>query len=173
MHSCVRIILGDKVSNEYIDIVNSILENKKFCKLKEEKHHENSNRFNHNIEVSFKTYKICKRLKLNYKAASRAALLHDFFFNSDFNNKRESLFKHGKKAIDNSLEITSLTKKEKDIISSHMFPVGGTLPKNIESIIVLLVDDYVSVKEKFGFDIKYIKEAFNFMFTIILTIILR
>ena len=159
--------------NEYINIVSNILENRKFCELKNEKHHENSNRFRHCVDVSYKTYKVCKRLKLDYKSATKAALLHDFFFNCEFDNKRESLFRHGKKAVDNSLDITNLSKKEKDIIRSHMFPVGGKVPKNLESIVVLTIDNVVSVNEKLGLDLKYIKEAFSFMFTFIITLILR
>ena len=43
----------------------------------------------------------------------------------------------------------SLTPKEKDIIVSHMFPVAPTrVPKYLESWIVDLVDDFVSITEE-------------------------
>ena len=165
---------GEKMNNkEYLQIVEKILNNRKFIKLKEEKHHHNSNRFNHSLDVSYKTYKICKKLRLNYESATKAALLHDFFFDEEFENKKQRMFKHPKKAIENAKKITTLTKKEENIIISHMYPIGGHLPKSRESIIVDLVDDYVSLKEKFGIDYKSFKAAINFLFILLINVLIK
>ena len=93
-------------NTEYIQIVEKLLSNRKFNKLKEETHHHNSNRFNHSLDVSYKTYKICKKLGLDYESAARAALLHDFFFVDEFNNKRERMLKHPYIALANAEKIT-------------------------------------------------------------------
>lgn len=165
---------GEKMNNkEYLQIVEKILNNRKFIKLKEEKHHHNSNRFNHSLEVSYTTYKICKKLKLNYKSAAKAALLHDFFFDKEFKNKKQQMFCHPKKALENAKKITTLTKKEENIITSHMCPIGRHIPKYKESIIVDLVDDYISLKEKFGIDYKNFKAAINFLFIVIINVLLK
>lgn len=160
-------------NKEYLQIIEKILNNRKFIKLKEEKHHHNSNRFNHSLDVSYKTYKICKKLRLNYESATKAALLHDFFFDEEFENKKQRMFKHPKKAIENAKKITTLTKKEENIIISHMYPIGGHLPKSRESIIVDLVDDYVSLKEKFGIDYKSFKAAINFLFILLINVLIK
>ena len=170
------ILCGERMkedNTEYIQIVEKLLSNRKFNKLKEETHHHNSNRFNHSLDVSYKTYKICKKLGLDYESAARAALLHDFFFDDEFNNKRERMLKHPYIALANAEKITKLSSKEKNIIASHMYPVGGKVPRYAESIIVDLVDDYVSVKEKFGGDLKSFKAAFNFLFILFISVFMK
>jgi len=159
--------------SEYLSIVEKILNNRKFNKLKNEVHHYNSNRFDHCVEVSYKTYKVCKKLNLDYESATKAAILHDFFFDDEFNNKRESLFKHPKVALENAKKITNLTEKEENIIVSHMYPVGGKMPRCAESVIVDLVDNYVSLKEKLGGDYRSLKEAVNFLFILFISVLLR
>lgn len=160
-------------NKEYLEITNKIFENRKFNKLKQETHHYNSNRFNHSLEVSYKTYKICKKYGLDYESATKAALLHDFFFDDNFKNKKYSLLNHGKIAVENASRITKLTKKEENIIKSHMFPIGGELPKSKESIIVNLIDDYVSLKDKFGGDFKNLRSAGSFMFILLVNIFMK
>lgn len=160
-------------NKEYVEIVEKLLENRKFNKLKEETHHHNSNRFNHSLDVSFKTYKVCKKLGLDYESATRAALLHDFFFDNEFSNKRERMLKHPSKAVENASKITKLSKKEANIIESHMYPVGGKVPRCLESVVVDAVDDYVSFKEKFGGDFKNLKAAFNFLFILVISVFFR
>lgn len=160
-------------NKEYLQIVEKIFNNRKFNKLKEEIHHHNSNRFSHSVDVSYKTYKICKKLNLDYESATKAALLHDFFFESEFENKREQMLKHPKQALENARKITNLTKKEENIIESHMYPVGGKLPRSIESVIVDVVDDYVSLKEKLGGDYRSLKAAMNFLFVLFISVLLK
>lgn len=158
---------------EYLDIVDDILNNKKFQTLKNEVHHHNSNRYEHSLSVSYNTYRVCKKLKLDYVSASRAALLHDFFFNDEFNNDRERLLTHPKTSLKNSMNMVDLSKKEQNIIESHMYPFGGKVPRYIESVIVDLIDDGVSLKEKFGGDYKYLKTAVNFIFIIVVSYIMN
>ncbi len=165
---------GEEMENkEYLQIVGDLLENRKFNKLKQEKHHHNSNRFNHCVDVSYMTYNVCKKLKLDYESATKAALLHDFFFDDEFKNKRKRMLSHPETAIKNAKKITTLSSKEESIIVSHMYPIGGKMPKNIESIVVDVVDDYVSLKEKLGGDLKSLKAAVNFLFVLTINVLLR
>ena len=64
--------------SKYLMIVDDILKNKEFMKMNEVKHHD-SNRLDHSLKVSFYSYKIAKRLHLNYVDVARGGLLHDFF----------------------------------------------------------------------------------------------
>lgn len=167
-------ICGERMDNkEYIQIVEKIFNNRKFNKLKEETHHHNSNRFNHSVDVSYKTYKICKKFRLDYESATKAALLHDFFFDNEFSTKKERMLKHPSKALCNAKKITNLTEKEENIITSHMYPIGGKLPRSIESVIVDIVDDYVSLKEKLGGDYQSLKAAMNFLFILAISVLLK
>ena len=108
-----------------------------------------------------------------YESAARAALLHDLFFDDEFNNKRERMLKPPYIVLANAEKITKLSSKEKNIIESHIYPVGGKVPRYAESFIVDLVDDYVSVKEKFGGDFKNFKAAFNFLFILFISVFMK
>ncbi|MBP5204478.1 hydrolase [bacterium] len=136
----------------YIELVEDILNNKEFQKLKHYKHH-GINRLTHSMNVSYHSYRITKFLKLNYKAAARAGLLHDFFLvNYQKINSKEKikvLCKHPVYAFNNSKKNFDLSPIEENIILSHMFPLHLTLPKYVESIIVHLVDDFLPFYERF------------------------
>ena len=50
---------------DYLNIINDIIKNEKFMKIKECRHH-GITRLEHSIRVSYYSYKIAKFLKLNY-----------------------------------------------------------------------------------------------------------
>jgi len=60
----------------------------------------------------------------------------------------QTLYKHSSYAVDNSNKYFFLSDLEKDIIETHMFPVNFKIPKYLESWIVDLVDDFVSIYER-------------------------
>ena len=76
-------------------------------------------------------------------------------------------------ALENAKKITTLTSKEENIIASHMYPVGGKIPRYIESVIVDLIDNYVSLKEKFGGDYRSLKAGFSFLFILFISVLLK
>jgi len=140
-----------KNDKEYMDLVKDILNIDEFQQLKNYKHH-GDNRLNHCIRASYKSYKVTKKLKLRYKEVARAALLHDFFL---VNNQEISIFErikvliiHPSIAVTNAKKYVELNKFEENIIRSHMFPVNPTLPRYFESVLVDLIDDYVSIYER-------------------------
>ncbi len=135
--------------NEYDILIKDILNNKEFIKIENMPHH-GTDRLTHSKRVSYYSYIICKILRLDYVAAARAGLLHDFFMNEKDMKKRTSitsLFTHSKKALKNSSKIVYLSPKEKNIIVSHMFPLGIHLPVYMESWIVSTVDKVVGTYE--------------------------
>lgn len=142
---------------EFLQIVNKIISNRKYLKLQNEKHHHNSNRYKHMMDVSYMTYKFCKKKNLDYKSATRAAILHDFYFDDDFKSSPKRMFKHYEVAIKNAKKLCNLNEKEENIIASHMFPIGGKIPKYKESIVVDVIDDIVSTKERINGDVKKLK----------------
>lgn len=139
-------------NREFMDIIEEILRNDQFLKLKKYRHH-NDSIYAHVVDVSFLSYRISKRLKLDYISTARGALLHDFFL-YDWRNRApvKSLFKkhaftHGKEALENSIKNFEINDREKDIIVKHMFPTTIIPPKYKESWIVSLVDKYLAIKE--------------------------
>ena len=147
---------------EYMNIIKDILDNDNYNILSQTKHH-NTTRLNHCLKVSYYSYKIVKKLHLSYKETARAVLLHDFYLEQidEQDNIKDKVslfsFKHPLIAIKNSEKYFKLTKKEKDIIKTHMFPSNIFIPKTIESWIVCFVDKYVSVGEfKYKFHQKFV-----------------
>lgn len=152
--------------NEFTYITNDILENEEFCKLKDIIHH-GLNRYDHSYTVAYCSYKITKKLRLNYENTTRAALLHDFFFekNEELNikDKAKSMVLHPRYALENSMKYYDLTELEKDIILTHMFPVSLNPPKYLESWIVDIVDDAVSIWERLYSVRKQLSFGYNFL----------
>lgn len=134
---------------EYKNIVNDILCNREFKKLDDYKHH-GINRIEHSRRVSFISYKLCKRLGLDYVSAARGGLLHDFFLNKYVKKERtDLLLNHPTIALYNSKKHFNLNNIEMDVIKSHMFPVNiKYIPKYRESYIVSFVDKLACVYER-------------------------
>ncbi len=143
-------LISELLTDEnYIVLVEDILKNEEFKKLKTIEHHGTS-RLNHSIKVSYYSHKICKILGLDHISTARAGLLHDFFLSDNERSKTEriiSIFTHPKKALKKSLEQFDLNDKEKNIIESHMFPINIILPEYIESWIVSTVDKIIGLYE--------------------------
>ena len=149
-------ILQDK---DYLEIISELLKNEKVMKMKQYRQHHNTSCFEHCLYVSYNTYLICKKNKLDYISAARAGLLHDLFLYDwrKRENGREGLhaFTHPKEALKQAMSITDLNAKEKDIIKNHMWPVTPALPKYKETYLITLIDKYFAVVEAFiGKDLK-------------------
>lgn len=152
-------ILKDK---EYIEIISELLKNEKVLKMKQYRQHHNISCFDHCLFVSYNTYLICKKHKLDYISAARAGLLHDLFLYDwrKRENGRKGLhaFTHPKEALRQALTITELNDKEQDIMKNHMWPVTPKFPRYKETYIITLVDKYSAVAEALiGKKIKIIK----------------
>ena len=119
--------------------------------MKQYRQHHNISCFDHCLFVSYNTYLICKKHKLDYISAARAGLLHDLFLYDwrKRENGRKGLhaFTHPKEALKQALTITELNDKEQDIIENHMWPVTPKFPRYKETYIITLVDKYSAVAE--------------------------
>ena len=68
---------------EYLSYTEDILKTEEFKKLKGEQHHMFCSRYEHNVSVSYTSFKIARALRMDVRSATRAALLHDFYFDAD------------------------------------------------------------------------------------------
>ena len=90
------------------------------------------------LQVSYVAYGVCKFFGLDYSAAARGGLLHDFFL-YDWKEykaiRKKGEANHGRMhphiALENSLEHFALSEKEKDIIVTHMWPKTYQFPRYI------------------------------------------
>lgn len=105
---------------EYYDIVSNIINNEKFLELKKDTHHS-TNKYDHLIRVSKLTYKISKHTKADIESATRAGLLHDFFFGDRKSSQANSYLNHPYTSAKNAKEIFNISDFESDIIKTHMF----------------------------------------------------
>lgn len=130
-------------------LVSDILDNQAFLNIKNCKHH-GINRLEHSMRVSYYSYKIAKKIKLNYTDIARGGLLHDFFCDKDFAEKKQkfSFAIHPYQSLKNANNNFNLSDLEKDIIINHMFPtLPHKIPKYIESWLVSIVDKIVAIYE--------------------------
>lgn len=152
-----------KHNKEFYNIIEDILENETFQKLKLYKHHYIYTRFEHSLSVSYYSYLVCKFLKLDYISAARAGLLHDLFFydcENKFTRPKNHIKNHPIIALKNAKQLFSLNNKEQDIILKHMWPLTFSLPKYLESFIITFVDKYCAFKEWKNFCAYYIYAFF-------------
>lgn len=130
-------------------IIKDLINTDEVQSLKNFKHHKKSNRFEHVVQVSYKSYKIAKFLGLDYESTARGGLLHDLYFIQGHYHDRyhDHSYWHPRIALCNAEKITHLNKIEKDIILKHMFGSTKGAPKYIESWIVNILDDIQAVDD--------------------------
>lgn len=133
---------------EFTSIAKDIINSEKYQALKDEKHHGLS-RYDHSLRVAKNTYRLSKRMKLDYVSATRGALLHDYFTNEEYRNTKgmKKYSMHPVIALNNAIREYDLNPKEENIIVSHMYPMGKTRPNCKESWLVSSVDKGVAIYE--------------------------
>ena len=140
--------LKDKEFYRFLKQFSYITSDEEFKKLKTEVHH-GSNRYDHSVRVALKVYKLAKRFNLNYVSATRAALLHDFFIRADLGDVTDSeeLVMHPSLAVENAKKRFNISKKEANIMITHMYPVTKEAPTTKEGWLLTYADKAVSVRE--------------------------
>ena len=145
--------INKKLSDEYLEIISEILSNSEFIKRKEYHHHENRSVYTHSLIVSYYSFLIAKKIKLDYRSAAIAGLLHDFYYEDWQQKPKKGLknlhgFVHAKEAAENSKKHFSnlINEKISDSIIKHMFPLTLLPPKYFEGWIITIVDKIVSLE---------------------------
>ncbi len=157
---------GISDEEEFLKIVEPILNSEEFLKRKTFKHHGKTSLYEHSFAVSYYSYMFAKKLHLKRKTVKNVAiagLLHDFYY-QDWTTIKENrpLFKkhgfvHAKEAKENSIKHFPkyMNKRIINAIERHMFPINITPPKYIEGWIVTLMDKYVSIDSIKDYKILY------------------
>ncbi len=139
----------EKDKKEFESVIKDIINKNEFRELDSEYHHGIS-RYGHCYRVSYVVFRVCKKLNWHYVDATRAALLHDYYFDYQLeeNGALKNLNIHPNVALLNASKDFDLNDRQKNMIASHMFPLGNTLPKYKESFCLTIVDKAVAVYEQ-------------------------
>ena len=128
---------------EFVELTRELLDSEPVRMMGRWKHHGPVTTLDHSLFVAFSTYRVARLLHLDVHSAVRGALLHDLYL---YDSKDRSAhpgnqcFDHPRFAARNAAALTPLSDKEQNIILSHMWPLGGALPRSLEAWVVDLVD---------------------------------
>ena len=143
-----------KDKTEFELIVKDMMEHNTVQQMDQFRQHYDTSCYEHCVNVSYISYRICKKLKLDYKSAARAAMVHDLFL-YDWRKRQDGRkglhgFTHPRTSLENAQKIFELSKKEQDIILKHMWPLTIKFPRYTESWVVTFVDKYCALSESFN-----------------------
>lgn len=128
---------------EFYEIIEDLLDLEDVQGLHNFSQHLNTSRLDHSLYVAYMSYLTAKKLKLDYRSATRGALLHDLFHYNWWEHKHESgnhAKNHPKIALENAKNLVKLNDIEADSILKHMWPLTIAPPAYKESIIVTMAD---------------------------------
>ncbi len=137
---------------EFYYLVNEIIRHEEFQKRKNYQHHDESVYY-HCYQVAKITFRVSRKLGLDYQNATIGALLHDFYYEDwQKNKKRKPIwqlhgFVHAAEAKENARRNFPqyFNPKVANIIERHMFPLTIKPPIYLESWLVCFIDKYVSL----------------------------
>jgi len=139
------------LDQEFEKLVAELKEDEQALKMKNFIQHGSVTTYDHCLSVARKSLELARawRLRVDERALVRAAFLHDFYL-YDWHKKGDHLhgYHHPKIASELADLHFHLSKKEKQIIRSHMWPL--TLfhaPASKEAAIVCIADKLCSAKE--------------------------
>lgn len=144
---------GISDEEEFYGIINDIINNEEYLKRKEYHHHGDTSVYEHCLNVAYYSFRMTKKLHLDYKSATIAGMLHDFYYKDwQLNKEKQPFFKqhgfvHAREALENSKSNfpDKMNKKVENAILRHMFPLNIHPPKYLESWLVSISDKYVSM----------------------------
>lgn len=140
---------------DFFACVADIYEHPAVLRLSQYMQHAHVTRYEHSVNVAYQGYVWAKRLGLDARAAARGGMLHDLFF-YDWQQKGAAPGPgcharwHPYYALKTAQQYFTLTKKEENIIVSHMFPLGYELPRCRESFVVTWADKVCATRELAG-----------------------
>lgn len=136
---------------DYFSYVSDLFNTPQVQSLGNYEQHLEFDRLKHVVTVSYLTFLVCSKLRLDKKTASRAAILHDLYYYDWRENDwchRPHGYLHPTFAIKNAETLLGkLDKKTRNIILRHMWPLTLTPPTCKEAFVVSLADKYCAAIE--------------------------
>ena len=135
--------IRERREREFVELTRELLDSDQVRMMGRWKHHGPVTTLDHSLFVAFSTYRVARALRLDVRSAVRGALLHDLYLYDSRDKSAHpgnQCFDHPRFAARNAAALTDLSAKEQNIILSHMWPLGGPLPRSAEAWTVDLVD---------------------------------
>lgn len=161
------------IVQEYLNCVKDLLAIDSVKQLEYYYQHLNTSRLQHCINVSYYTFLLCRKLKLDYVSAARAGLLHDLYF-YDWKKQEQPCdgrhsCVHPRIALETAREITEVNAIMEDAIVHHMWPMSIHMPKCKEGWALQAIDKYCAMTEillQSGRALKFSKMAVSMALTL-------
>lgn len=138
---------------DFYECIRDIAEHPVVLRMKLYPHHGHTNCYQHCLHVAYYNYLICRYFHLDAVAAARGGMLHDLFLYDWHTHAAKTGdhfhgMTHPKCAYTHAKKFFPLSRKEKDIILSHMWPVTlFHMPHTKEGWITTLTDKYCGALE--------------------------
>ena len=130
--------------------IGDLLNHPSVLKLDTYAQHLNTSRLQHVFNVTYYSFRCARLFKLDVKATVRAAMLHDFFL-YDWRTEQpiagSHIDVHPQIALETAQSITEVSPLMKDIITSHMWPLGRIKPQSKEAYLVQAMDKVAALVE--------------------------
>lgn len=134
----------------YLRCVSDLIRSERVRSMKNYVQHGEVSCLEHCLYVSYVSYRVCRKWRLDSCSAARGALLHDFFlYDWHTGNPYGGLhaFQHPRSALRNADRYFALNPLEREIILRHMWPLTPMPPRHPEAFIVSLADKYCALME--------------------------
>lgn len=124
--------------------------------LEKYRQHKGNTTFRHCRNVAVKSFQLAQKLgwRIDEHALARGAMLHDYHLYTRQHRKINALrhlLSHPKRARGNAEKVFDLSRKEKNIIESHMWPLTlFRFPRSKEAFLVTLADKLCAFREMRG-----------------------
>ena len=119
--------------NEFCRTTRELLASEQVRSMGRWNHHGRITTLDHSLFVAYWSYRAARKFGWDEAAAARGGLLHDLYL---YDSKDKSAHP-GLQCFDH----------ERNIILSHMWPLGGQLPRSREAWLVDLVDTFCAALE--------------------------
>ena len=118
----------NRYMREFVTTTEELLGSDTVRSMGQWKHHGPISTLDHSLFVAYLSYRWARFLHLDARAAARGGLLHDLYLYDSRDKSAHpgwQCFDHPRAAAQNAQALTELSPKERNIILSHMWPLGG------------------------------------------------
>ena len=145
--------LSKAQKREFVKIAREVMHSGRYREMKKYYSHSDVTVYTHCVKVAYAAYSFAVKhgIRCDLKALVRGALLHDYYL-YDWHDPNKGFrwhgFKHHRFALENAERDFVLSKRERNIIRSHMFPLTfWQIPRCREAWLVTLADKIVATEE--------------------------
>lgn len=143
--------------------VDDLMNNETIQQMKKYPHHKTISTHFHSVYVAYSCHKIAKKLGIDSRELTRAAMMHDLYLYDWHTEKHEELhaWYHPKMAVVNAEKfVEPLSEKQKDMMLSHMWPLHLAPPKSLDGFILTFCDKHCANMDIFTSSVSF-KPIYN------------